>query len=486
MAHHPHSFQKSSRSGSPKRPYRCLRIGVFFDGTNNNGFNASIGDGKTEDGEPPFSGRERNNDSYNVGVTNIWRLYNLYPDDLGGEVEDPIEDFHLRLYIDGIGTSAGRSDTPWPGQAFGTGKTGIWARTTTALAEQLPRLLDRFMAMRRDVVDIEALEFDVFGFSRGAAAARHFVNEVNEGTRLESLLHVLRPSLIPEFSKSTRIGVRFLGLYDTVSAHGSLADGWDIRDGRTGALRLALPSACASHVVHLCARDEVRANFALTSVGPAYPDTFLPGVHSDIGGGYKDLREGPLRLTKPLYSIDRSPRYLGHAFAPDVRHSAAWQEVEKLRKTWEERLGGIDSTQLEVESWSSLSIPRGRHDRTEIASRIYATLRLHRAIDWRYQFIPLRMMHGLAQKAAVKFKELRLDPTYEIPSELEVIAHKLITKLPLSQEEDRLLRRKYLHVSAHWGCSGIEALGPNPMDLDLAYINRPTPSGERTIILAAA
>lgn len=35
------------------------------------------------------------------------------------------------------------------------------------------------------------------------------------------------------------------------------------------------------------ARDEHRANFALNRVLPDHPEIVLPGVHSNIGGGYR-------------------------------------------------------------------------------------------------------------------------------------------------------------------------------------------------------
>ena len=53
-----------------------------------------------------------------------------------------------------------------------------------------------------------------------------------------------------------------------------------------------LYSPTLAHVLntcHICALDEFRANFALSDIGKAADDNielFLPGCHSDIGGGY--------------------------------------------------------------------------------------------------------------------------------------------------------------------------------------------------------
>ena len=47
--------------------------------------------------------------------------------------------------------------------------------------------------------------------------------------------------------------------------------------------------------MHLCALDEFRSHFAITDIGSAAetkgPEIFLPGCHSDIGGGYINREE---------------------------------------------------------------------------------------------------------------------------------------------------------------------------------------------------
>ena len=60
---------------------------------------------------------------------------------------------------------------------------------------------------------------------------------------------------------------------------------------------------------HICAMDEFRENFALTDIGREVPENclelFLPGCHSDIGGGYLCNEEEKIVLNKYVpFSLD--------------------------------------------------------------------------------------------------------------------------------------------------------------------------------------
>lgn len=69
---------------------------------------------------------------------------------------------------------------------------------------------------------------DVFGFSRGAAAARHFINKL----------------LALNLGRPLRVG--FVGLFDTVAAIGSAADGLDTSDDNNLGCPLPGPRMCRS------------------------------------------------------------------------------------------------------------------------------------------------------------------------------------------------------------------------------------------------
>ena len=113
---------------------------------------------------------------------------------------------------------------------------------------------------------------DVIGFSRGAAAAVHFANEVWEKLGKES---------------GTEPAVRFLGLYDTVASTGFLPGKFDFN------LDLDLPPN-VRRCCHAMALDESRGSFHLhrmkeRKTGTLGPDViqevWFRGCHSDIGGG---------------------------------------------------------------------------------------------------------------------------------------------------------------------------------------------------------
>lgn len=101
--------------------------------------------------------------------------------------------------------------------------------------------------------------------------------------------------------------LRFIGLFDTVVAvNGGRADEQP---------RVALRPGVARQVLQLCARDEHRQHYPLTSVAPPFAEIALPGVHANIGGGYNQLDEGPKLLSRPRRR-DAAPR--GRGRLPDA------------------------------------------------------------------------------------------------------------------------------------------------------------------------
>src|SRR5690606_26607808 len=113
--------------------------------------------------------------SYGNEQSNVALLYDLYEDQSDAVVEEVANEASLAVYMDGIGTSSGSEDSTW-GLAAGQGRTGVVAKvqkSPSLLVAELRRLLNGNPQLL-----IERIEFDIFGFSRGAAAARHFANEV--------------------------------------------------------------------------------------------------------------------------------------------------------------------------------------------------------------------------------------------------------------------------------------------------------------------
>jgi uncharacterized protein (DUF2235 family) len=104
--------------------------------------------------------------------------------------------------------------------------------------------------------ELEQDNLDVIGYSRGAALALHFTNEVKR--------------------RHDRT-VRFLGLWDTVPSFGipghAKNEGWNLT---------LPPSTKACH--HAMALHERRGIFDVTRVVRATEEVWFRGVHSDVGG----------------------------------------------------------------------------------------------------------------------------------------------------------------------------------------------------------
>lgn len=118
------------------------------------------------------------------------------------------------------------------------------------------------------------------GFSRGAATARHFINLVDEYYNNEKIIGAPSLTLFSE----PRI---YAMLFDTVAT------------GQLDKLNLDIPMSVTS-VVHLVATSEQRIYFPVVRVNKSENERTgvnkiyefdLPGVHSDIGGGYGDALE---------------------------------------------------------------------------------------------------------------------------------------------------------------------------------------------------
>lgn len=318
-------------------------MGVFFDGTGNNKRNIDF-----------YRKKKRNgasgiylwwlDDSYKQDYSNVAYKYDAYKHTIKPEVEGY---YVRRVYITGPGTDnrshyidagtennnndelQGKVDAKYyknkesnpkfdenqrddmmQGNAFGLGGKGVVNKVLLAnryIQKELGFVLD--IASEEGLIKSVDLQLDVYGFSRGAAAARCFVNNIksHHGTAKNICNdHCLNTRLNewgyknPDDTKiKVEIKVRFLGLYDTVSSYGfNFLD--DVKE-----LGLNYPSGGVNidKVAHLCAGDEYRDNFSLTTMG-SYPNLtqlIFPGAHSDVGGGYAEtVEEDFWTFNKPI------------------------------------------------------------------------------------------------------------------------------------------------------------------------------------------
>ncbi|AEF54587.1 DUF2235 domain-containing protein [Marinomonas posidonica] len=277
------------------QPERILRIGVFFDGTGQNNKNDAY---KEDHGDK--------------SRTNIARLFEAYPEKTAESA---------KIYVSGVGTvddawqqptliDLGEDETN-PSAATGLYDDNGANKKWQILIKELNRIIS---LLGTDYQTITHIAFDVFGFSRGAALARHFINALmTEGLPDYSKAHHapadrahlnamgrMHPNLLggvdhDEYHENNNgyyadekrnASVRFVGLFDTV---GSFY--WPGNEDN-GQFQLTLRPQDVGRAVQICAHHEYRINFPLSSLKtqgqlPAnfYEEVF-PGAHTDVGGGY--------------------------------------------------------------------------------------------------------------------------------------------------------------------------------------------------------
>lgn len=233
------------------------RVGVFFDGTGNHNENDK--------------GIDKSN-------SNVGRLYDQYSGD-------------DRFYEKGVGTAdltkkqikkvhdAKGEDSftmPWE---EGDNRSDYYSETAQAVGHGMDTRVDNNLEKIKDFIsdnpDSE-LTIDIFGFSRGAAEARFFINKAN--------------AYINEKNLQGKVKVGFVGIYDTVESD-------NVYNGRQGNINLNKDSA--DKIVHFTAKDERRDTFDLTTLkdkdgklASNMEEIEMIGVHSDVGGGYNFTKKG--------------------------------------------------------------------------------------------------------------------------------------------------------------------------------------------------
>jgi type VI secretion system secreted protein VgrG len=414
-------------------------------------------------------------DSYGNDSSNVAKLYELYSDDSQRLLADDETVGFIPVYLEGIGTRSGEEDSTYA-KATGRGAYGVLARVEQSPSLMMEKL--REFQLSNPERQIERVEFDIFGFSRGAAAARHFANDVLKGNRsiLASTL-ASAPGFVDDFAwrTNTDVAINFIGLFDTVAAVTSFADRDDNgHNVNNPGVDLHLPSDIAKKVVHLVAHHERRHNFPLNSAGAA--DIVLPGVHSDLGGGYL-----PNAIERVLVSKPCSSTHIDLAVPSTATNAYLSTQAELGRLQRQLALYGL---QLEVKTWSVERRTTAKGDRSEWKN-VYAAVRSERTVSNELALVYLRIMRELAARNDVPFHAIKdKDPKLSLPAELQPIAQKLMAyalgetrHLGLSLDEDELLVRRYIHQSAHWNA----VHDYNESRLDIVFINRPAENHVRLV-----
>lgn len=221
-----------------------ISVGIFFDGTGNNGVNAASANMPA-----------RNNESYQGAATNIYKLFSLF-------------NGNHKLYVEGIGTLNGGEDSNFA-MATCSNPPGEKGYSSDDKLQKAYDFVEHTINNTNKIY-----YFYIYGFSRGSMLARHFSNQI--------LLQY----------PSVSIKIKFLGVFDTVES----------KPFNTYTINLPQET---ENALHLCAVNECRYFFPLAGFfetsksrrdtktetwNSVWKEVFVPGAHADIGGGYL---EGP-------------------------------------------------------------------------------------------------------------------------------------------------------------------------------------------------
>lgn len=478
-------MQGISAVPTPGQPI-TLRVGVFFDGTGNNRYNvlSAAACHAWAAGVDPGDARRRwcrtrgfdgqqavPDSSYGSELSNIARLYALYRDDAEEVIAPSQGEASLAVYIEGVGTRRGEDDSAY---AQGTGRSGSGA---LARVQQAPALIVQRLALLAQTnpgVTVARVVVDLFGFSRGAAEARHFANDLlkGAGSLLAAQLPVGSTPLAAGFAwqAGRDVQLNFIGLFDTVVAIVEpLAGNFSPANDLYGGLQLGLAKGCARRVIQLVAADEQRVNFALTA---SDDDIAVPGVHADIGGGYRAVMRERVLLTRP--DSCQVSQTLPDAQAPASQR--VMQLLDAHGGAWRAR--GLNPLPW---LWNQ-ALPFHRHDDLRSNKRVFAAVLSERDVGGQLCSVYLQIMHAWARRYEVPLAAIDHDPALAVPAELQPIAAKIHAfalgeraSLNLDAQEHALLYGRYVHCSAHWG------VAENIRDsvLDALYVNRPAEPARR-------
>ena len=475
-----------------------VKVAVFFDGTLNNRTNTNkrlsspgILDGKAKDGSSSYA-----NALSNVAVM---ELLNTRKDTPKREVSVYIEGIGTEDFVEGATKLDKKGQTvPLPdvengnddaiGYALGSGPAGIVAKVTKGLGKLREGISGCYKSGEKGQEYLEKLIIDVVGFSRGAAAARHFV----------ARRQALRTGWLNQGPPALEIN--FVGLFDTVSSYESVKGaGGDIAlylaslrpvPGPLGipiptnphlfssdtifgddVLQLGLPlDDVPKKVVHLTAQDEYRENFSLTNINTSLAagvglEVSLPGAHSDVGGGYT---EGDPQ--HPRRELNQEVRRLHDGAEKQRLLAEGWYQPEQFRPFREYHTPAVPSLPVLLPVWPPVVV------RTPPVPAY--PLRIWedgvRYLTNEYQYVALYIMLGFASRGGrhqpLSFKPLTgNNARYQVPAALVGVrddfdqqvrrldgggtgrAHAATSRPAVacaSEAQTKWLRNGYLHRSA--------------------------------------
>jgi hypothetical protein len=174
-----------------------------------------------------------------------------------------------KTYLQGVGTKLGL-----PGKAIGD---AFGAGDLDRLNEAYKKLCENWQAGDHII--------DIIGFSRGAALALDFANNIES----KGIRHPDSDGVVEQ-----KPAIRFLGLWDVVGAFGLAVNvGLEFQKINLGH-HLYIPDN-VEYCFHAMAMDERRQTFRATRVLNGY-EVWFRGVHSDVGGGNDNAKLSNISL----------------------------------------------------------------------------------------------------------------------------------------------------------------------------------------------
>ena len=210
---------------------------------------------------------DRTNDDGDHTITNVQRFHDVY-------------DEKRRHYYQGVGTRFGRIGKAFGG-AFGLGAQDRLEKAYTQLAKNF---------------DKGDVDIDLIGFSRGAALAIAFANNIGKHgvpdlktkkTSRRKMPGGQRWKKVVRYRKYHKdVQIRFVGVWDIVPAFGIPKDFIIPFSEINLGVDLKAPKR-VQYLYHAMAMDEIRETFDVHRLNKGR-EVWFRGVHSDIGGGLVD------------------------------------------------------------------------------------------------------------------------------------------------------------------------------------------------------
>ena len=428
--------KRTFRSISPRSQQRARAphwsSASFFDGTWNNAFNAQKGGGEG---------------SYAVAPTNVYYLSQRYKNGSNFDIVNEngtgvCRKFHSE-YVRGVGTVTGEDDS-LIGGAVGMGATGVEA-TVARTALRIGQIIDTLSPG----IEPDEIILDVFGFSRGAAAARYCVNAFRQGWVDHN--PIFGDRIRGRLPEDRDVKIRFLGIFDTVASIGLgfVEYNWGVN------IHLDESKQTTGGMFHITADHESRVNFRLNEAMPGGGlQHGMPGAHGDIGGSYKT--PGDLAPLTPLHTYQNPTRGFAEGTRSRLRDAPVTSNPRWVTDGWVNANEVDQAFQRTVSTITPRTIP-GPMGVPMISYEVTSAVYLNRPwVKLGLSTVAMHAMHEHARRHQVPFLDLPASAAYRVPEDLQPLVPMVVygQRPPLAYS--RHILHDYGHVSANSQSTGME------------------------------